>query len=135
MLLPLPPALLLPTPLPRGLHRYRLPRTTLGIGPIGHSFLEAHRMDAGDEQMVEDLNFDQFECMADPRCERPVLVREARLAARMVMDEDHCGGVVSKRSARDFPRMDFGVRQRAAEEFLECNGPILCVDEDAGEHF
>ena len=65
-----------------------------------------------------------------------VAIGLARLghAGRMVVREDHRGGVVRQATPHDFARMHAGAVDRAAEQFLEGDHAMAVVEEQAGEH-
>ena len=65
------------------------------------------------------------------------LVRRTRLrdAARMIVHQDACGGIMPEGFLHDFPRMDACGIDRAAEEFLAFDDAMPGVEVDDAEDF
>src|SRR6267378_3178843 len=90
---------------------------------------------AGDDEVVEHLHVHERQSLLEVTSEQLIRLARLRGARRMVMSEDHGGGIGSERRLYNFPQIDAGLRQGAAEWLLERDNPVLRVKPDADEHF
>ena len=90
-------------------------------------------MVAGDDEVVEDLHVHERQSFFEATCEQLIGLARLRGAGRMVMSEDHGGGVGSERRLHNFPRVDAGLRQCAAERLVEFDDAVLHIKPDAHE--
>src|SRR5438552_17504309 len=63
---------------------------------------------AGDDEVVEDLHVHERQSLLEATGEQLIGLARLRGAGRMVMSEDHGGGVDSERRLHNFPRIEIG---------------------------
>src|SRR6266704_1908431 len=110
---------------------YQAKTTQLQEAALG----EGHGAASRDDEMIEHLDVD--ECERGFQRSREDLVGVARLgdARRVVVREDHGGGVVLERALHDLARIDAGLRERAAEKLFRRCHAVLRVEEQHDEDF
>src|SRR6266699_2539170 len=96
---------------------------------------ERHGATSRDDEMIEHLDVD--ECERGFQRSREDLVGVARLgdARRMVVREDHRGGIVLERAFHDLARIDARLRQSAAQKLFRRDYAVLRVEKHYHEHF
>src|SRR2546426_2970381 len=79
---------------------------------------------AGDDEVVEDLHVHERQSLLEVTGEQLIGLARLRGAGRMVMSEDHGGGIGSERRLHNFPRIDAG---RSEEHTSELQSPCNFV--------
>jgi hypothetical protein len=111
----------------------RGPKPPLGLEqPL---LCEARDVAAGDDQVIENPDVDECQRILQARGDQLVGLAWFGDAARVVVREDDCGGVVLQGFLNDFARVDACAVDRAAEELLTGDEPVTVVEVDQGEDF
>ena len=118
---------------------YRLPRASVGLGrvlrgldqpPLG----EAHDGRAAHDEVVEHADLHHGQRVAQSRGDQLVGLARLRDPARVVVREDHRGGVELQRPLHDLAGMHRGAVDGAQEHLLDGDQPVAAVEEETAEH-
>ena len=89
----------------------------------------------GHDEVIERPDVDERERLLQRLGQELIGTAGLGHARRMVVRKDHRRGIARERGLDDFARINAGLRERAAEEFVGGEQPVLAVEEQADEHF
>lgn len=95
---------------------------------------ERERLVAGDDEVIEYFDLNERERFGQAAREQLVGLARLRHARGMVVGEDHGGRISAQGGFDDFTRVDAGLGQRAAEQFLGRDHTVLRVEEQRDEY-
>lgn len=93
------------------------------------------RIEGGNDEMIEYAYVDQLQRAGNGAGDGDVRARGTAVAGRVVVREEHGGGIVAQRGLDEFAHGDRRVVHGAAEEFFEGDQASAIVEPGGGEHF
>ena len=91
---------------------------------------EGDRLVAGDDEVIEDLDVDERQRVLEAAGQQLVRLARLRRAGGVVVGEDHRRRVHLEGRLDDLPRVNAGLRQRAAEGLVEADDPVRVLEEE-----
>ncbi|ABA51054.1 hypothetical protein BURPS1710b_1138 [Burkholderia pseudomallei 1710b] len=96
---------------------------------------ERKRIARADHEMIDQLDVDERERVAQHAREAPVRGARSHRARRMIVRDDERRRVQRERAPHDLARIDGHPRERAVRGFFRLHEPVPSVEKEADEHF
>src|SRR5580700_7671235 len=116
------------------LQRSLLPTRSLLHISKNSTLRQRHARAIAHDDVVEQTDVHQSQCLFHPLCDELVRLRRFCHAARVIVRDDHGGGIALQGELHDLPRMHAGAVNRAAKQLFELNQAMPLIQVQATKY-